>query len=59
MSKKTKAKAKTKKKKKKRKDLLVNRIIKFHFGYYKKIFIKNYFNVIDSDETESSDWELI
>ena len=50
---------KLKKKKKKRKDLLVNRLVRIHFGYYQKKFIQNYFNVIDLDETESSDWELI
>lgn len=52
-------KLKKKKLKKKRKDLLVNRIVKFHFGYYQKTFIQNYFNIIDLDETESEDWELI
>jgi len=54
-------KLKKKKKLKKRKDLLVNRIIKFHFSFLKKTFIQNYFNIIDSDsdETESSDWELL
>lgn len=53
-------KLKKKKKIKKNKDLLVNRLVKYHFSFFKMKYIMNYFDYIDLDETESdTEWELL